>query len=80
MGRINGLLVWVPEVMSDELQNEFRISGPREWAPGRGPAPSLEIRKVGGEGAEGIGAHPGIGEMLQGGDIGIRQDLGIAIG
>ncbi len=66
--------------MGNELQDELRVSGPWERASGRSPAPSLKVGEVRGEGAEGVGAHPGIGEMLQGGDIGVSQDLGIAIG
>ena len=78
--RLDGLLVWIPHVVGNEFQDEFRISRPWQWAPGRRLAPSLKIGEVRGEGAEGVGTHAGIGEMLQGRDIGVRQDRGIAIG
>ena len=70
----------IPHVMGNELQDELRVSRPWQWAPGRRAAPGLKIGEVRGEGAQGVGAHPRIGEMLQSRDVSIRQDLGIAIG
>ena len=80
VGRIDGLLVRIPQVMGNELQEQLRIGRPRQRAPGGGEGPGLEVGEVGGEGAQRVGTHPRIGEMLQCGDIGIGQDLGIAIG
>jgi hypothetical protein len=71
VSRIGSLLIWVPHVVSNELQNEFRICRSREWAPGRGLARSFEISEIGGEGAERVGPHPCIGEVLQGGNISV---------
>jgi hypothetical protein len=77
--RNDSLLIRVPHVMGNELQDEFRICRPREWAPGRGLAPSFEISEIGGEGAERVRPHPCISEVLQGGDIGVGQNFRIAI-
>ena len=43
MGWIDALLVWVPEVMGNELQDEFGVSQPWQRASGRGAAPGLKI-------------------------------------
>ena len=67
-------------MVSNELQDEFRVRRPRQRAPGGGEGPGLKVSEVGGEGAQRVGAHPRIGEMLQCGDVCIRQDFGIAIG
>ena len=66
--------------MSDELQDELGIGRPRNGSSGGRLGPGLEIGQIGGEGAQGVGAHPGVSQMLEGGDISLGEDLGIAIG
>lgn len=76
MGQIDGLLVWPPEVMGNQRQDEFGISRLWQRVFDRSAAPDLKI----GEGAEPVRTHPGMGEMLEGGHISVGQDFGIAIG
>ena len=66
--------------MSNELQDKFWIGRPGDRSSGGGQRPGLEIGEIRGEGALGIGTHPGVGQMLEGGDVRLGQNLGIAIG
>ena len=66
--------------MSDELQDKFGIGRPGNGSSGGRLGPGLEIGEIRGEGAQGVGAHPGVGQMLERGDVSLGQDLGIAIG
>jgi hypothetical protein len=80
VSRIDSLLIRVPHVMSNELQDELRVDWPWEGASGRGAALSLAVGEIRGEGTQRVGAHSRIGLVLQSGDVGIGQDLGIAVG
>jgi hypothetical protein len=76
MGQIDSLLVWAPEMMGNQRQDEFGISRLWQRVSDRGAAPNLKI----GEGTEPVRPHPGMGEMLEGGYISVGQDFGVAIG
>lgn len=79
VSRIDGALIRVPHVVGNELQDEFGIGRPWEWASGCCAAQSLKIGEIRGEGAQRVGARPGTGKMLQGGEIGVGQHRSIAI-
>lgn len=61
VSRIDSLLIRVPHVMGNELQDELRVDWPWEGASGRGAALSLEVDEIRGEGAQRVGAHSRIG-------------------
>ncbi|MCY1543888.1 hypothetical protein D9M68_797270 [compost metagenome] len=76
VGRILGALDRVPEMMSDEFQEQAFRRRPGEGGAGREPAPSLEVTEVRGKRPERVFAHACAGEMFQGRDVVVGQQRG----
>lgn len=65
--------------MGDELQPQSLRRRPGQRVAGGGQAPSLEVAEVGGERPQGVGAHAGAGEVLEGGGVLVGEEDGEAL-
>ena len=66
-------------MMRHEFQRQRLGRRPGQGGSGRRQHPGLEIGEIGGEGPKTVLAHPFLGEMLEGRDILVGQNLGEAI-
>ena len=65
--------------MRHEFQRQRLGRRPGQGGPGRRQRPGLEIGEIGGERPKAVLAHPFLGEMLEGRDVVVGQNLGEAI-
>ena len=69
----------VPQMLRHEFQGQRLGGRPGQGGSGRRQRPGLEIGEIGGEGPKTVLAHPFLGEMLEGRDVLVGQNLGEAI-
>ncbi len=60
---------WIPEMVSEEFEGELLSGRPGEGEAGRSKSPCFQVTQIGGQGAQGVGAHSFLGQMLKCGDV-----------